>query len=152
MVLFPSTIAKMFQTAKTAWLANSATAVANFLSNNLYYGIVYFLMVIAFTYFYSAIVFNPEKVSENLQKQGGFIPGIRPGLETQHYIAKILNRVNLFGGIFLGLIAVLPFIVQYVTKIQTVVLGGTGLLIVISVILDTMRQIKSQMMMRSYEY
>jgi len=151
-LVFPATIARFFEGSNVSWLANFSSKVVLIFQNNIFYGACYFILVVAFTYFYTAVVFDPNKIAENLQKQGGFIPGIRPGLETQYYIAKILSRVNLFGGVFLGLIAVLPFIVQYVTKIQTVVLGGTGLLIVISVILDTMRQIKSQLMMRSYEY
>ena len=110
------------------------------------------MLIIAFTYFYTAIVCNPEKISENLEKQGGFISGIRPGRETKQYLSKLLHRLNLSGGLFLGIIAILPFIVQAITQIPTLVIGGTGVLILVSVVLDTLRQIKSQLVMRSYQY
>lgn len=151
-MLFPSTIAKYLENASTPWLSSAAQAVTSFFANNLYYGIIYFILVFAFTFFYTGIVFNPQKVSENLQKQGGFIPGVRPGEETQHYLSKILNRINFAGGLFLGIVAILPFLVQSATGITTLAIGGTGILIVVSVVLDTQRQIKSQLLMRSYEY
>jgi preprotein translocase subunit SecY len=152
LVIFPSTIGKFLESAKSPWLAHFATKTVNLFTNNWFYGIIYFVLVILFNYFYTAIIFNPEKISENLQKQGGFIPGIRPGNETESYLKKVLNRINLSGGLFLGIIAVLPFIIQAATKITTLVLGGTGVLILVSVTLDTMRQIRSQMLMRSYQY
>jgi preprotein translocase subunit SecY len=151
-MLFPSTIAKYLEKASSPWLASFAQSVSTFFANNLYYGIIYFVLVFAFTYFYTGIVFNPSKVSENLQKQGGFIPGVRPGEETIGYLKKILGRINFAGGLFLGIVAVLPFLVQSATGITTLALGGTGILIVVSVVLDTSRQIKSQLLMRSYEY
>jgi preprotein translocase subunit SecY len=151
-MLLPSTIAKYLENASSPWLSSFAQSMSTFFGNNLYYGILYFLLVFAFTYFYTGIVFNPTKVSENLQKQGGFIPGVRPGEETQHYLAKILGRINFAGGLFLGIVAVLPFIVQSATGITTLALGGTGILIIVSVVLETQRQIKSQLLMRSYEY
>jgi len=151
-MLLPSTIAKYLENASSPWLSHFAQSMSAFFGNNLYYGILYFLLVFAFTYFYTGIVFNPTKVSENLQKQGGFIPGVRPGGETQSYLSKILGRINFAGGLFLGVVAVLPFLVQSLTGITTLALGGTGILIVVSVILETQRQIKSQLLMRSYEY
>lgn len=152
LMIFPGVISRFFESARSEWLANLARQISNLFNNNLFYGIFYFLLVIGFTFFYSQVIFNPTKVTENLQKQGGFIPGIRPGRETEEYLKNLTNRINLIGGIFLGLIAVLPFIMQAVTKIQTLAIGGTGILIVVSVILETMRQIKSQLLMRSYEY
>ncbi|MBA7492618.1 Protein translocase subunit SecY [subsurface metagenome] len=151
-VLFPSTLARFLEGAKSAWLSQFAQKMSTFFSNDWVYGSLYFILVILFTYFYTAIIFNPEKVSDNLQKQGGFIPGIRPGTETKNYLSKVLNRINLPGGLFLAFIAVLPFIIQAITKIPTLVIGGTGILIVVSVVLDTTRQIKSQLLMRSYRY
>lgn len=152
MLLFPSTLAKFFEGVKSEWLSNAATWIINIIQNNWVYGVLYFVLVIAFTYFYTAIVFNPEQIAENLQKQGGFIPGIRPGTETRNYLKKILNRITLTGSIFLALVAVLPFVAQAATGITTLVIGGTGILIIVSVLLETGRQIKAQLVMRSYEY
>ena len=151
-IIFPGTIAKFLMNAKSETLVDIATKVNSFFNNQTIYGILYFVLIIAFTYFYTAIVFNPEKISENLQKQGGFISGIRPGRETKQYLSKLLHRLNLSGGLFLGIIAILPFIVQAITQIPTLVIGGTGVLILVSVVLDTLRQIKSQLVMRSYQY
>jgi preprotein translocase subunit SecY len=104
-----------------------------------------------FTYFYTAVTFDPDQISENLQKQGGFIPGIRPGNSTAEYMKHILNRVVLIGAIFLGVIAILPISVEYFTGITTMTVGGTSLLIVVSVVLESMKQIKSQLAMREYD-
>jgi len=150
-LLLPGTLAQFFQGSSVSWIASGATYIANIFQNNLFYGVTYFVLVVAFTYFYTAVVFNPEQIAENLQKQGGFIPGIRPGSQTISYLKKILNRVTLTGAVFLGFIAVLPFIVQAITGITTLVLGGTGILIIISVILETSRQIDSMLATRSYD-
>jgi len=115
------------------------------------YGIMYFGLVVAFTYFYTTVTFEPTKVGENLQKQGGYIPGVRPGRSTAEYLAKILNRITLAGALFLGTIAVLPYIIQGFTHIQTMSIGGTSLLIAVSVALDSMKQIDSQLVMRDYD-
>jgi preprotein translocase subunit SecY len=151
MMIFPGVIAKFFQNARSEWLADSATWVANLFQNNWFYGVAYFVLVVLFTFFYTGVVFKPDQIAENLQKQGGFIPGIRPGRETTDYLSRIITRITLTGSIFLGLIAVLPFIVQAVTRVSTLVLGGTGVLIMVSVIIETMRQIQAQLAMRSYE-
>lgn len=150
-LLFPGLVANFFSNAKTEIVANIATAVNNFFQNQTYYGIIYFLLVVAFTYFYTAIVFNPEEISENIQKQGGFIPGLRPGAQTAEFLYKVLNRITLAGAIFLGLIAVLPFIVQGFTGTQALTIGGTGILIVVAVVIEVMKQVQSQMVMRDYE-
>jgi preprotein translocase subunit SecY len=150
-MIFPGVIAKFFQNARSEWLANFATHVSNLFQNNWFYGALYFVLVVAFTYFYTGVIFKPDQMAENLQKQGGFIPGIRPGSETSNYLAKVITRLTLTGAIFLGLIAVLPFVVQAATKINTLVLGGTGVLIMVSVIIETMRQIQAQLAMRAYE-
>lgn len=151
LILFPSTIARFFEGSSVVWLAEGAKYISGIFQNNLFYGAFYFLLVIVFTYFYTAIVFNPDQIAENLQKQGGFIPGIRPGSQTISYLKKILNRITLTGAIFLGIIAVLPFIVQAITDINTLVLGGTGILIIVSVILETSRQINAMLATRSYD-
>jgi len=124
---------------------------ANFQPRSLIYNVVYFLLVVGFTFFYTAVIFNPTKVADEIKKYGGFIPGIRPGTATASYLNYIMFRITLAGAIFLGLIAILPSIASIITGITTLVLGGTGLLIVVSVILDTAKQFESKMIERSYE-
>ena len=150
-LVFPATIAKFFENSSINWLASFSTRIVTLFQNNTFYGVAYFFLVVAFTYFYTAIVFDPHLIAENLQKQGGFVPGIRPGSQTVSYLSKILNRVTLTGSIFLGLIAVMPFIVQAITHINTLVLGGTGILIMVSVILETSRQMNAMLATRSYD-
>ncbi len=127
------------------WLAG------NFGPTNLIYNLVYFLLVVGFTFFYTAVIFNPVKVSDEIKKYNGFIPGIRPGVATAAYLNYIMVRVTLAGAIFLGTVAILPSIATQVTGITTLVLGGTGLLIVVSVIMDTAKQFESKLIERSYE-
>src|SRR3989344_2737614 len=124
---------------------------ANFDPSSLIYNLVYFLLVVGFTFFYTAIIFNPKKVADEIKKYGGVIPGIRPGTQTAAFLSFIMVRITLAGAIFLGLIAVLPSIASSLTGIQTLVVGGTGLLIVVSVILDTAKQFESKLIERSYE-
>ncbi len=150
-MLFPGMIANFLVGSSAPWLAHFAQAVANLFQNNIFYGSLYFVMVILFTYFYTAVTFNPVQLAENIQKQGGFIPGIRPGRLTAEYLHKVLNRITLAGAFFLGFVAVIPFIAQGLTKIQTLTIGGTGILIVVSVVLETMKQISAQMQMRDYD-
>ncbi len=150
-LLFPQLIAQVLGSVDILWLSQLARAMAEFLRNQFIYGSLYFLLVILFTYFYTAVTFDPDQISQNLQKQGGFIPGIRPGNSTAEYIKHILNRVVLIGAIFLGTIAILPIIVQYFTGIAALTIGGTALLIVVSVVLESMKQINSQLVMREYE-
>ncbi|MDK2949300.1 MAG: preprotein translocase subunit SecY [Patescibacteria group bacterium] len=129
------------------------TAVANFLNNTWVYGIIYFILVFAFTFFYTAVTFDPKSISTNLQKMGGFIPGIRPGENTAQFLQNILNKVLVIGATSLGLIAVMPLIIQGITGIQefAFMIGGTALVIIVSVALETMRQINSQLEMREYD-
>lgn len=151
MISFPRVAAQFLQGAKSTWIANGAQAVQRFLENQLYQGALYFIFVVFFTFFYTYIVFQPKQIAENLQKQGAFIPGVRPGTETANYITYIIARVTLAGAVFLGLIAVLPFIIEHITGLTTIVLGGTGLLIIVSVTLETYRQVQSQVMARTYD-
>jgi preprotein translocase subunit SecY len=109
-----------------------------------------FLLTVGFTYFYTIVIFTQQDLAENLQRNGGFIPGIRPGKKTEEYLMKVLNRITLAGALFLGLIAVLPFITQSITGVQ-IGLGSTALLIVVGVAVDTMRQLEAQLIMRDYE-
>ncbi|MBI2314864.1 preprotein translocase subunit SecY [Candidatus Daviesbacteria bacterium] len=127
------------------------TLAANFNPGSVVYNLVYFLLVVGFTFFYTAIIFNPTKVADEIKKYGGFIPGIRPGTQTAAFLNYIMVRITLAGALFLGSIAVLPSLASSVTGIQTLVLGGTGLLIVVSVILDTAKQFESKLIERSYE-
>ncbi len=150
-ILFPPMIAQFFVQAKSAWLAQTANFIIQIFNDNLFYGIIYFLLVVAFTYFYSAVVFNPEQIAENLQKQGGFIPGIRPGRQTAEYLRQVVNRLNLTGSIFLGAIAVLPLILRAFTGVNTLVIGGTSLLIVVSVVLEVVKRVETQLQMHEYE-
>ncbi len=150
-MLFPSVIASFLANSSIGWVAKSASTVADLLANQWVYGGLYFLLVVAFTYFYTAVTFNSQKVAENLQRQGGFISGIRPGLPTMEYLNFIVNRITLTGALFLGFVAVLPFIVQGLTGIQTITVGGTGILIVVSVVMETMKQLEGQLVMRDYD-
>ena len=119
--------------------------------DQIFYGVLYFLLVFGFTYFYTEVIFHPDQIAENLQKQGGFIPGIRPGRQTMLYLQYVVRRITLAGAIFLGAIAVLPLIVQAFSGLTTLTIGGTALLIVVSVVLETLKQIESQLTMREYE-
>ena len=149
--LFPSLVAQFFTQAKTVWLANVAVKTINLFQNQLFYGIVYFLLVVGFTYFYTAVIFHPQKMAENLQKQGGFVPGIRPGVETEKYLGQTMSRINLTGALFLGSIAILPLLVQYFMGTQNLAIGGTSLLIVVSVAIETAKQINAQLTMHAYD-
>ncbi len=150
-LLFPSVVAQFFLHARTPWVANVAEWIIRAIQNQTFYGIAYFLLVVLFTFFYTTVVFQPEQVAENLQKQGGFIPGIRPGKPTAEYLSQIVNRLNLIGALFLGGIAVLPLIVQGLAGSRTLAIGGTSLLIVVSVIIESVKQVESQMVMREYD-
>jgi preprotein translocase subunit SecY len=150
-LLFPQFIAQAVAVFSPSASLTLNNIVSGFLNNQWSYGIAYFLLVFIFTFFYTAITFNPEEVAKNLQRSGGFLPGIRPGEGTSLFFKKIINRVTLWGAIFLGLIAVLPLIVQGITGVAVLTVSGTALLIVVSVALETMRQIDSQLTMRGYE-
>lgn len=150
-ILFPSMIAQFFLRAKTPLVATLAQKTLEIFQNQMFYGIFYFLLVVAFTYFYTAIIFRPDQIAEHLQKQGGFIPGIRPGAPTVQYLGYTINRVILAGALFLGILAVLPLGIQQLTGTQALTIGGTSLLIVVSVVIETVEQIESQLMMREYE-
>lgn len=145
-LLFPATIAQFF-----AGNRFSQMIVNLFSPSSVLYNILYALLIIFFTYFYTAIVFNPVEMADNLKKYSGFIPGIRPGRPTSEYIEKVVTRITLAGAVFLAFVAVLPSVIIGFTGVQTLYLGGTGLLIVVGVTLDTMRQLESQLMMKQYE-
>lgn len=151
-VLFPQLIGNFLLNVKNANLsAIGRFLVSVFQPTSFFYNFFYFILVVGFTFFYTMLVFNPEKIAEEIQKNGGFIPGIRPGTATREYLQKILYRLTTVGALFLGIIAILPAIVSAVTGIKSVIIGGAGILIVVSVVLETFKQIEAQMVMKSYD-
>lgn len=135
---------------KWAWIATATLWYTAFSANLWEYGAVYFVLVIVFTYFYTAVIIDPKRMADNLQKSGAFVPGVRPGNETQKYINAVINRVTLPGAVFLGFVAVIPFIVQGVTGVSTILVGGTALLIAVQVVLDVVRKTDAQLSLREY--
>ncbi len=150
-ILFPGLVGSLLSGVSNVYVQEVSRFLVQLFNNQLVYGIVYFLLVFIFTYFYTAVTFDPKAIADNIQKQGGFILGIRPGRPTAEYLYSILNRITLAGGLFLGSVAVLPLIVQGTLGIQALRVGGTALLIVVSVVLETMKQIDAQLAMREYE-
>src|SRR3990167_2353873 len=151
-VLFPQLLGNFLVYTKNPIISQIASFLVKlFNPSGFFYNFFYFILVIGFTYFYTVIVFNPHKISEEVQKHGGFIPGIRPGMATKQYLEKILYRITSVGAIFLGIVAILPAIVSKITNISGLVIGGTGILIVVSVILETFKMVEAQLVMKSYE-
>ena len=149
-LLIPQMFASFFQTSSIAVLANVSTFILSTFQNLGVYGALYFILVFLFTYFYTAVTFDPHQIAENLQKNGAFIPGVRPGQSTESYLGHVITRITFVGALFLGIIAVLPIAMQSVTGIQSLTLGGTALLIVVSVVLDLARRIDAQISIREY--
>jgi preprotein translocase subunit SecY len=149
-LLFPQMIGTFLSRFSNEILVKISQVLVSFSQTSLLYGILYFAFVFLFTYFYTAVTFDPEALSGNLQKNGAFIPGIRPGASTSEYISKVLTRITLVGALFLGFIAVLPLIMQSLTGIASLALGGTSILIVVSVVLDLMKKVDAQVSMREY--
>jgi preprotein translocase subunit SecY len=151
-MVFPGTIANFMTGSDRRWVRNLAEDLVRFFdANTFWYQVIYFFMVVAFTFFYTMVVFQQQNIAENLQKQGAFIPGIRPGPNTHRYLTGVLTRITMVGALFLGVIAILPYIAAQITGVQTLLLGSTSLLIVVGVAIDTMRQLEAQLMMRNYE-
>lgn len=152
LLMFPAIIAQFFVNAKTPMIAEWAQKAIEFTNTQgPWYGVAYFVLVVLFTYFYTNIVVNPDEVSQNMQRSGGFIPGIRPGRQTADFLYKVLNRITLPGSLFLGTIAVLPFLMQTWTGTQALTFGGTGLLIVVSVVIESIKQVEAQLTMHDYQ-
>jgi preprotein translocase subunit SecY len=149
-LLFPQLIGNFLANSPHHVLASISKGMLWFVNNVWLYSLAYFIFVFLFTYFYTAVTFDPDQLSTNLQKNGAFVPGVRPGPATRDYIAKILNRITLVGAVFLGLIAVLPLIVKALTGITAFAIGGTALLIVVSVVLDLIKKVEAQLSMREY--
>ena len=158
-LIFPSTIASYFVNSATTWVASVANFIYRVFSPQYNgYWILYFILVIAFTYFYTDVVFRQQNLPETLQKQGGFVPGIRPGPNTEKYLNRVMTRITLVGALFLGFVAILPWLVHLVfgggasrASSSTLLISSTGLLIVVGVVLDTMKQLEAQLLMRHYE-
>lgn len=149
----PGLAGQLLANAKTHWVSAVAHwLTTTFAATSAVYAATYFLLVVVFTYFYTSVVFNPKEIAEGLQKQGGFIPGIRPGVQTSEYLGRVVNRITLAGSLGLGLVAILPFIAQAVTHSQVLTIGGTGLLIVVSVALETLKALEAQAITTSYEH
>ncbi len=152
MMLIPSFLAGIFQTSGNAQLVSIATFIHTSLTpTSLLYNVVYFLLVVVFTYFSTAVFFNPKDLAEDLKKSGAFVPGIRPGASTEKHLTFIITRITLAGALFLGIVAILPSLAQQMTGITTLSIGGTGLLIVVSVILETQKQIQSLLVSQNYD-
>lgn len=152
LVLLPTLVSNYVQSATKGPLFNIAQTITVWLDpNGPLYNILYFVLVVGFTFLYTAIVFNPKKIAEEIQKYGGFIPGVRPGTPTAHYLNYVLTRITLVGAFFLGTVAIFPTIARGFTGVETLLLGGTGILIVVSVVLETIKSIEAQLVMRNYD-
>jgi len=149
-LLFPQMIVRFLTNVDNPFVQKVSSFFLTLLSNQTFYGVAYFLLVFVFTYFYTAITFDPDSISKNLQRSGAFIPGVRPGVSTSSHIAKILFRLTMIGALFLGVIAVLPLIVQTLSGIQAVAIGGTSLLIVVSVVIELVKKIDAQISASEY--
>ena len=149
-LLFPQMIFNFLNTSANAMLKNVAEVGLSLINNHLLYNTAYFALVFLFTYFYTAVTFDPVAISENLQKSGAFIPGVRPGQSTAEHLSKIVTRITLVGALFLGVIAVLPLILRSVSGMSSIAIGGTALLIVVSVVLDLVKKVDAQVSMREY--
>ncbi len=151
-MVFPGMVASFLEGSNTQWVVDVAQRIRIWLSPNTWpYNIVYFFMVVGFTFFYTMVVFQQQRIPESLQRQGAFVPGVRPGRNTAVYLQLVLSRITIVGAVFLGVIAILPFLATLVTDVNTLQLSATSLLIVVGVAIDTMRQLEAQLMMRNYE-
>ena len=150
-LLFPQIIFKYISQISTVAIVKTVSgSLSNFLLNPWAHGILYFFLVFLFTYFYTAVTFDPDQISKNLQQGGAFVPGVRPGASTSEYLGRVLTRITLVGALFLGAVAVLPVIVQSVSGVASVAVGGTALLIVVSVVIDLIKKVQAQITMREY--
>lgn len=149
-LVFPQMIINILSYSNWSWVAPAATFINGLLQNQWFYGGMYFFLVFVFTFFYTAVTFDPHAISENLQKSGAFIPGVRPGESTSTFLGKVVTRITLVGALFLGLIAVLPVAIAGYTGDQSITIGGTSLLIVVSVVLELVKKFDAQLAMREY--
>jgi preprotein translocase subunit SecY len=151
-MVFPGMVANFLQSSSREWVREFAQDLSSFFSPNTFqYNLIYFVMVVGFTFFYTMVVFQQQKIPENLQRQGAFIPGVRPGRNTAAYLTRVLTRITLIGALFLGIVAILPWVASEITGVRTLLISSTSLLIVVGVAIDTMRQLEAQLLMRNYE-
>jgi preprotein translocase subunit SecY len=150
-LLLPSQVAQYFTNSDTPWLRDFSTATVATFQNAFIYNSLYFVLTVAFTFFYTAFTFIPNDVADNIKRYGGFIPGIRPGRPTAEFLGRVVTRITIAGALFLGIVAVMPTVIGDVTGVQTLRLGGTSILIVVGVVVETMKQLEAQLLMRSYE-
>lgn len=150
-LLLPSQIAQYFTASETDWLRDASQFIVAAFQNIVVYNSLYFLLVVAFTFFYTAFTFVPTDVADNIKRYGGFIPGIRPGRPTADFLQRVVTRITIAGALFLGTVAVMPTLIGDLTQVQTLRLGGTSILIVVGVVVETMKQLEAQLLMRSYE-
>ena len=149
-LLFPQLLLNFAAKSSIVWLSSIATVLLSLPGGNIAYGAFYFFLVFLFTYFYTAVTFEPTTIATNLQKNGAFVPGVRPGVQTAEYLGRIITRITMVGGIFLGAIAVLPLIMQSLTGISSLAIGGTALLIVVCVLLDLVSKVDAQLSLKEY--
>ena len=149
-LLFPQLIGNLLANFHSGFAVKVSTVLLSFKQTSILYAVLYFVFVFVFTYFYTAVTFDPNAMSKNLQKSGAFIPGIRPGEATEAYLSQIATRVTFLGALFLGFIAIMPLVMQHITGITSLALGGTALLIVVSVVLDLIKKVDAQISMREY--
>lgn len=151
-VSIPGMVSGPFMASGKPGLVNIGSFMARFFEPTAFsYNALYFMLVVAFTFFYTFLQFNPEKIAEDVKKRGGFIPGVRPGTSTSNYLKRIVSRITLMGSLFLGLIAILPYFTNFIFGPNVISIGGTSLLIAVSVVLETVRQVESLTVTRSYE-
>src|SRR3989338_1681381 len=151
LIMLPTLVAQLATRADSHIIVTLAEFILNLFKNQVFYGAIYFLLVVGFTYFYTAVIFHPQQIADNLQKQGGFVPGMRPGRQTAEYLGGVSNHIMLAGSLSLGIIAVLPLIIGPLTGVNSMVVSGASLLIVVSVVIETVKQIESQLEMRNYD-
>ncbi len=149
-LLFPQMVLNVLSAFNLTWVPQATEIVNQFMANQVAYGVTYFILVFLFTYFYTAVTFDPDAMAKNLQRNGAFIPGIRPGNHTSEYLGNVVTRLTLVGAIFLGLVAVLPVGMQILTGIAALAIGGTAVLIVVTVVLDLIRRLDAQVSLREY--
>src|SRR6266508_1279039 len=150
-LLLPSQVAQYFTNSETDWVKNLSNGIVGAFGNPVFYNSLYFLLVVAFTFFYTAFTFVPNDVADNIKRYGGFIPGIRPGRPTAEFLGRVVTRITIAGALFLGIVAVMPTLIGDITGVQTLRLGGTSILIVVGVVVETMKQLEAQLLQRSYE-
>ncbi|MGE3798323.1 MAG: preprotein translocase subunit SecY [Thermomicrobiales bacterium] len=151
-MVMPGLIANFLASSNRDWVRELGGDLQRIFSpNNLLYQVIYFLLVVLFTYFYTMVVYYQQKIPENLQRQGAFVPGVRPGKATSDYLQRVIQRITIVGALFLGTIAILPYIASEITGIQNLLISATSILIVVGVAVDTMRQLEAQLVMRNYE-